>query len=192
MQKVLVFVIAFCLLPAKSIYAQADSTPIGKKISFRSINQVGIIKGESNYAFLFQTINGAVYKTWFAGVGIGLDDYYFTTFPVFLDIRKKLKNQRNSFFLFANAGISIPVKEETESFGVKTNYKKGTYYEGGIGYELPLSNKAAMLFSLGATRKKINMEETSAIMLLGTQYPHNITDHHYTLNSLSFKVGIGF
>ena len=63
-----------------------------KKIKFHSINNIGLLKGQVDDVLQLQTINGIKYKSFFGGVGIGLDNYYFKTIPLFVDLRKCFKS----------------------------------------------------------------------------------------------------
>ena len=40
---------------------------------FHSINNVGLLEGQTGSAFQLQSINGMQYQSWFAGIGLGLD-----------------------------------------------------------------------------------------------------------------------
>jgi hypothetical protein len=73
---------------------------------FHSINQLGLLEGQIGSAFQIQTINGAQYKSWFGGIGIGLDYYRFRSIPLFLDFRKDF-GKKISSFLFMQMGASI-------------------------------------------------------------------------------------
>ena len=68
------------------------------KPKFASINQFGIAWGASDDALQLQTVNGAVYKTFFTGLGIGLDYYWERTVPVFIDLRKDVLIKNESGF----------------------------------------------------------------------------------------------
>src|SRR5688572_9219460 len=75
--------------------------------SFSSINQIGGLYGSKGTYFQLQTINGIRYKTWFAGIGAGIDLYTRGGFPVFLDVRKDIFEKRSTPFLYADAGIHL-------------------------------------------------------------------------------------
>jgi hypothetical protein len=83
-----------------------------KRLKFSSINQVGILKGSSDQTYQFQTINGVKYQTWFAGVGVGLEEYYLKTIPLFVDVRKSLFLDKASPFVYANLGASFPIDKD--------------------------------------------------------------------------------
>src|SRR5579862_3368717 len=82
--------------------AQQKSLPA--KWQFNSINSVGLLEGETGSAFQLQTINGAQYKSWFAGMGLGLDFYRIRSIPLFADIRKEFGKGNNKLLVYADIG----------------------------------------------------------------------------------------
>ena len=52
-----------------------------EKKFFSSQISTGIVEGEQGTSFHIETINGLRYKTWFAGIGAGLDYYYYRFCP---------------------------------------------------------------------------------------------------------------
>ena len=75
---------------------QAVKTSTKCACGFQSLLQGGLLDGAAGPSWQLQTINGIYYKTWFAGIGVGLDYYTMRTIPLFLDLRKEY---------FANAGL---------------------------------------------------------------------------------------
>src|SRR5215467_547922 len=67
---------------------------------FRSINQVGLLEGTDGGAFQIQTINGVQFRTWFLGIGVGIDNYRLRSVPLFVDLRKEFKVGTNYFFIY--------------------------------------------------------------------------------------------
>src|SRR5215203_3590562 len=83
------------------------------KPAFTSINQVGIGWGGSGEGLQLQTINGLSYKTYSAGIGIGLDYYWARTIPLFIDLRKNIFSKKQTPFVYADLGLNMPwVKED--------------------------------------------------------------------------------
>src|SRR5687768_13281730 len=76
------------------------------KLKFRSHNYIGIIEGQKGTSFQLQSINGIEKRTWFAGIGTGLDYYYFRSIPLFLSLNKSLCECERSFFLSLDGGIN--------------------------------------------------------------------------------------
>src|ERR1700712_5956221 len=95
-----------CLLTGLVFFAHAQkksTTPW----NFHSINNIGLLEGQTGSSFQIQTVNGAQYKSWFAGIGLGLDYYRYRTVPLFLDLRKEFGKSSNRLFLYADMGVSF-------------------------------------------------------------------------------------
>jgi hypothetical protein len=177
--------------------AQTDSTAKPAKRScscaFSSINQVGVLKGEgwSSY-FLFQTINGISYKTWFAGIGVGGDFYPVDGIPVFFDIRKNILKKKNTPFVYADAGIHFADMNKEESLWMRTEYTNGFYYDVGAGYKIGFNKRSGILLSAGYSYKAVDQKEfTSAGCGI---YPcdESLSTYAWRLNRWSFKLGWQF
>jgi hypothetical protein len=163
---------------------------------FHSINNIGLIEGQKGSAFQLQTINGAQYKSWFAGVGIGLDYYRFRTIPLFADFRKEFGKTKNKFFVYADAGIDFYWKKDKDAkqFPVDDKFKNGFYCETGIGYKLKINQKIALLFSGGYSYKKITEEGGNYYFdpPIGPNSTYPVQKINYNLNRLVLKIGIEF
>jgi hypothetical protein len=191
------------ILIATNSFAQQKSTT--KPWQFHSINNIGLFEGQAGSTFQLQTINGAQYKSWFAGVGLGLDYYRFRTIPLFIDVRKEFGQTKNKLFVYADAGINFYWKrdKDVKQFSVDSKFNNGFYGEAGVGYKLKISHKLALLFSGGYSYKKIT-EEGSNYYYYPYYLPPGIfyTDPlpvsgnkskiNYNLNRLVIKAGIEF
>lgn len=156
------------------------------KLKFISINQVGVLSGESPTEFQAQTINGISYKDVSVGAGVGIDNYSKQTVPVFIDVRKKLFNKTGSF-VFGDAGYSIPVKNSFEEF--ETDRKGGIYYAIGVGYELPIDKKVSAIFDIGYSYKLFSRIIDSEPWRSSV---HSFSTYDYSLNRISVKAGLRF
>jgi len=183
-----------CLVAA----AQTDSTnrPAKKSCScsFSSINQLGLLRGEGGTFFQFQTINGIRYKTWFAGVGVGMDLYPTDGIHVFIDVRKELFDTRFTPFIYADGGIHIASINDNKTLGQHTKYSNGFYMDAGIGYKIGFRKRGGLLLSGGYSYKIV--EESTAYISNNACgiYPCNEYVNIYTwrLNRLSMKLGWQF
>lgn len=161
--------------------------------SFASILQGGILKGEQGSYGLLQTINGIRYKTWFAGVGAGLDFYTYKGIPVFIDVRKRLFNKLSSPFLYADGGVYLDhVNNESSQFETQ-RFKNGSYFDVGAGYTIGLSRKTVFVLGVGYSYKYIRMQQT----FKGCYgYPCNVAysenNYDWAQNRLSLKMGFMF
>lgn len=165
----------------------------GCSCSFSSINQIGDLYGSKGTYFQVQTINGIRYKTWFAGVGAGIDFYTRGGFPVFLDVRKDIFEKRSTPFLYADAGIHLvrDRKEEVSQWHQNT-YSNGFYGDAGIGYKLDVHGAGRLLVSAGYSYKNINRRyEYVSSCPTNRCYESYYTYKSY-LHRLSVKLGLQF
>jgi hypothetical protein len=128
----------------------------GCSCSFSSINQVGLLYGTKGGYYLLQTINGIRYKTWFAGIGVGVDPYFRTGYPVFVDFRKDLINKSATPFLYADVGVHI-VKDKNDLLNqwYEDVYRNGAYTDVGIGYKFSIFSKFQGVISAGYSYKNV-------------------------------------
>lgn len=170
-------------------------------ILFHSINQTGLLNGQQSSACQIQTINGFQYKSWFGGIGIGLDYYRFRGIPLFADIRKTFGHNKNKLFVYADGGIhfSWVTDKEKNNYGSPGQFSNGLYLDGGIGYQIRVNSKNAILLNLGYSYKKVK-ETVSAypyfyypmILVNISQNFSNTNTYNYHLNRISIKAGWEF
>jgi hypothetical protein len=146
-----------------------------------------------------QTINGANYKSWFAGVGLGLDFYRLRTIPLFADIRKEFGKGNNKVFVYSDIGINFSwVTDQQKTINVENDkFYNGFYGDWGLGYKVLMNRKNNLLLSLGYSYKK-TVETYDPFYGFGLytypgSQPENPTQKiNYSLNRLSIKVGWEF
>jgi hypothetical protein len=186
--------IVACMLVFCSANSFAQQKNIHSALQFHSINNIGLLEGESGSAFQLQTINGFQYKSWFGGFGLGLDFYKLRTIPLFIDLRKEFGKTSNKFFLFADAGINFYWEKDSDfkQFQMNDTFKNGIYGEAGAGYKLKLTRKFSVAFSGGYSYKKL-IEEGSYgfVNPFGPESPQP-GKINYNLNRLVLKAGIVF
>jgi hypothetical protein len=168
------------------------------KWQFHSLNNLGLLEGQTGSSFQLQSINGAQYQSWFAGIGVGLDYYRYRTIPLFLDIRKEFGKKAGKPFIYMDGGINFSWVTDSQKnvYGADDHFKNGFYTDLGAGYKINLGNRNALLISLGYSNKKLT--ETYS-----TYYPtyydfYGLTNNpsstkiNYSLNRLSIKLGWSF
>ena len=162
------------------------------KWNFHSINQGGLLEGENASAFHIQTINGMQYRTWFAGIGMGLDYYRFRSIPLFLDLRKSFRRDGNGFFLYADGGIHFLWPMDKQKISPQATYKNGFYSDIGLGFRFLLANRSSILFSAGYSYKRV--VEDNAVICDPWFGPCSaqIDRYAYDLNRLSIMIGFCF
>jgi hypothetical protein len=165
------------------------------KPSFTSLNQVGIAWGATDDALQLQTINGVSYKTYSAGIGIGLDYYWERTVPLFIDLRKNIFSKKANTVCLCRLGISIPwVKTDKENTWSKSDYDNGSYVDIGIGYKVPINKKLFANLSFGYSQKKLHEKRVNEMMIFDFRYGGNNAeeDYDYTFRRFSLKAGLSF
>jgi hypothetical protein len=166
------------------------------KINFSSQNYAGLLEGENGSKFQLQTINGFKYKTWFAGIGTGIDWYYRRTIPLFASLNKDfLKTGKRNFYLSADGGINFPWKNDMYSIEGGYNIEKlnpGFYWAAGFGYKTGIGkNGDALLMQIGYSYKHFSETVKSRYIVYDSEaYP--IERFDYYLKRLSLKLGWSF
>jgi hypothetical protein len=168
------------------------------KIIFSSQNYAGLLEGENGSKFQLQTINGFKYKTWFAGIGTGIDWYYQRSIPLFASLNKGiLKNGDRNFYLSADGGINFPWKNNTYYYGWGDENGKlsaGLYWSAGFGYRIGIGKHTdAILMHIGYSYKHL-LEKTTTYVYPCLVYPCPEAPARYDLDlrRLSLKLGWNF
>lgn len=196
MMKAVIFYLILCLWVHQST-AQTESKPAqqGKKCScgFQSIIQGGLIEGNAGPSWNIQTVNGVHYKTWFAGVGVGLDYYLMRTIPLFIDVRKDIFKKSRTPFLYADAGIHFDwLKSSEKPFWGSSDYNRGLYYDLGGGYKITLKSANALFISAGYSLKRLSEERTTFPQCIQAPCNPSKEYYNYDFKRLSLKVGWQF
>ena len=196
MYKIFVFAIIISLT-SFPLHAQEKQTDPGKRNScncgFQSVFQAGMLEGATGLSWNIQTINGVHYKSWFAGLGVGLDHYSMRTIPLFIDVRKELFKTSRTPFLYADGGIQFDWLKTKEKPGWGSgDYNHGLYYDIGGGYKIGFGKRDALLVSAGYTLKKLREERTSLIQCVAPPCNPSTEYYSYTFSRLTFKVGWQF
>lgn len=188
------YIVACLLLVSLQTSAQQkDSTQAKKKFAYHSILLGGVLEGASNSSLQLQSINGVQYKTWFGGIGIGIDHYHIRTLPLFASIRKDILNKASSPFIYADLGTQIiwPRNKETWQYS-NQDFNAGVYYNAGAGYKLSVIKKHAMLLSAGYSLKKFSYGSSYPYPCLAEPCPEYKNTTEYILRRLSFQLGFMF
>lgn len=147
-----------CASMIKNGMAQGEK--LSHRLSFHSINNIGLLNGTSGHAFQMETINGMQYGKWFGGLGIGIDEYRFRTIPLFIDLRKEMGKSIHRWFLFADAGLSVYWKKDSDvrTFPKDSQVKNGFSAAAGAGYSIKLNRQLNLLLSGGYSYKAMDEE----------------------------------
>ncbi len=173
-----------------------------KKITFSSQNYIGLLEGEHGSKFQLQTINGIKYRTWFAGLGTGLDWYYRRSIPAFLSLNKDFfKTGNRNFYISADGGVNFPWKEDKNynEWGYPIEKPSpGAYWGAGLGYKIGIGKKNdALLIQVGYSYKHVsekvrNIYYYTFPIVPASQMPQFTNRFDYHLRRLSLKIGWNF
>ena len=174
--------------------AQSQESISTSKAYFHSINQVGLLEGERGSAFQIQTINGVQYKSWYAGIGLGIDYYQIRGIPLFLDIRKEFVKRK--VFVYADGGVHYPWPTDNQNMmpiSLTTgNFENGLYADVGMGYQFVFTRHNSLVLSLGYSYKKVTQKTSTTICPFNGPCYVNKQEINYDLNRLSIKIGFAF
>ncbi len=184
MKKLIVLFLFFTAL-------QAAGQPGGYR--FQSRLQAGLLEGERGSAFSLQTIHGLQKKTWFAGIGAGVDYYHTRSLPVFLNLRKAFVNSEKTPFVYASGGYHfLWMREQDKQFYI-TESKGGLYFDAGVGYQLPVMKKSALYFTAGYSQKNFSQKGNDEVWIAIWPWPMpQIRTYEYELRRLSVQMGLRF
>ena len=189
MKRIIFFAFFVCL----SGMVSAQQKTITGHWQFHSINNVGLLEGQTGSAFQLQSINGMQYKSWYAGIGLGLDFYRYRTIPLFLDIRKEFGSGSNKFFAYADGGVNFVWLTDNEKTAYVTDdhFNTGFYTDLGLGYKIGVGRTNHLLLSIGYSLKKLKETyQTYSYLPPDNALQKQYVD--YSLNRLSLKIGWEF
>ncbi len=176
------------LLFAIIFFAEAQ-----KPFTFSSQNYLGLLEGEDGSALNLQTINGIKYKSWFTGIGTGLDYYRFRSIPLFLSVNKDFQLKSVLFYLNADGGLSIPWVKDFNNGWNNPDFKMGLYAATGIGYKIHINQqKQAVLLNAGYSFKRLTAETEVIFPCFNPPCPVDIEKTKYNLNRVLVKAGFEF
>jgi len=186
---ILIIIVAFLFLQK----TDAQQLSVSSKWKFHSLNQVGLLQGDSKGAFHLQSVNGFEKNNWFAGIGTGLDYYRYTSIPLFAEVIKYFGKPGNQFFVFGDAGTHFVWQKTDNSVYSTEKYYPGFYGAGGIGYKAVFKNGMGFLLSAGYSYKRVYRQEKYETIcpFYGPCYVQT-NDYRYDLNRLLIQIGLMF
>ena len=165
-----------------------------EKKFFSSQISTGIVEGAQGTSFHIETINGLRYKTWFGGIGAGLDYYYFRSIPVYLSATKYLSARNHSFFIQGDAGVNFAWDEEGGDVWneVSKEFKPGLCWNGMFGFATGLDRKNSFSFGLGYSYKSLKEIKEMAVMCFNPPCANTFETYQYNLKRLTLRLGWQF
>ncbi|MEO6134831.1 MAG: hypothetical protein ABIP35_06740 [Ginsengibacter sp.] len=164
------------------------------KPRFSSINSIGFAAGESSPGLVLETVNGIKFSNWFAGIGIGMDDYRYKSIPLFLEGRMFFGEDKKGF-IYGDLGYNFTGKNKpgNEIFNYDSyHFSGGSYLALGVGFNLPLYKKSTVQFSVGYSYKK--MSDKIGVHICPFVGPCNIdySRYEFGFGRLILKAGVAF
>ena len=187
--------IVFFLCMLMSCGGAAQRNLLKVKPVFYSANQVGLLEGDAGSAFMVQTVNGVAYKSWAAGVGIGLDKYRDRSIPLFLQVKKSVFEKKLPLFLYADIGINMLWRTKDErgwQSWQNRNDNVGLYFDGGAQYQWAITQRQAILFSVGYSEKQYSSETYVPAPCINGPCPEQHNTWHFTYRRIAIKAGWKF
>ena len=179
----------FFLITAISLQLAAGAQ---SKFRFGNSTQIGLLSGSFKVADQLQTINGISYKTFFVGAGVGIDNYYFKTIPLFADVRKNIFEKKQTPFVYVDAGTNFPWKKGEATTWQNTTYRAGLYYDFGIGYKWTIVKQICINASFGFSEKRYTSREEYHYYPSADPVRPPTDRYNYTLQRFSMKLGLSF
>ncbi len=169
----------------------AQQKTVNKKLQFSSRNYAGILEGEAGTSFQIQTINGLRYKTWFAGIGTGLDYYYERSIPLFLSVSKSLPGTRVPLYVNGDIGINFPWNKDNVYYvWYPGTWSPSLYWSGGLAYKFGSKRSSqGFLLNIGYSYKHLIQETQMEYPCFNPPCPVEKERYDYRLKRLSVKLG---
>lgn len=176
-------------LPGIAI-CQQNKKPV-EKVSV--LSSIGIIGGETGVKPVFQLISGISNSKYFAGLGLGYDNYRFRSLPLFADLRINF-GKKQFAFAYGDLGYNFQVhlKAIDDEFKSTNLYYGGAYVDVGLGYRHRLNQKNSFLFSLGYNRKDIKNKVGYTYPCFNPPCPEDISYYKYSMGRVVTKLSWEF
>lgn len=167
---------------------------IDKKIKcftkFRSVNSISILHGSTTTSVSYISVNGFQNKKLFAGIGTGVDYYFHTSVPLFLEGRYNLTNRKNKIQLTADGGLNFALAKQNNKYESKTgNYKAGIFLGAGLDYEIPVHHNAMILGFALSNKHIIQMVENNTWNPVLNRIENVPVKYDYQLKRIAIKLG---
>jgi hypothetical protein len=174
--------------------AQADSVAEKQlqRFVFQSVAQGGMLEGEKGTSLQLQWINGFQHKTWFGGIGVGLDYYFQRSIPLFAHVKRDV-SKRVPLFVYGDLGMHFAwVKKDVENDWYNSEFKNGLFYEAGLGYRARVNTRNAIVFSAGYSEKAMAELRKEPYIWGPPGMPQRTNRFDYRLRRISIKAGFKF
>ncbi len=169
----------------------------GSKAKFVSINQLAVTLGDRNIGAggpgIFST-NGIETDKWFAGLGLGYNNYALHSYPLYLQAERKFSQLKYGFFAYANSGLNVVLQKDqvpaiiTVTSNSRYKFETGYWGEMGIGHRFYIFKNLQMQAAVGYNYHTFKTTETLHPQIQGQP----ITTRRYTekINALLLRFGV--
>jgi hypothetical protein len=186
MRKKLIFILMISFAMTFSVTAQK------KKVRFQSINEFGMVGGESQVNSAFQTINGIRFTNLFTGIGIGIDNYRYKTLPLFIEERWYFGDEKKAF-IYGDIGYNFAMKNKPDKDLISYplyHFSGGIYTDAGIGFQTKVTKQSSLLFSLGHSYKEL--QATTSLAPSCVNCSANSYVYKFSYGRMMLKAGFVF
>ena len=150
--------------------------------------------GQKGASALYETVNGISFKNWFTGMGIGIDNYSYNSYPVFFDIRGFFGGH-NQWFGYGDLGYNFNAKNKPGKeiyYYNSYDFTGGIYSDVGLGYRFRFIQKSFFTFSGGFTYKEITNKVGIVDPCLVAPCPVDYSNYKYGNGRVVLKAGVDF
>lgn len=189
MLKKIISGIALVVMLHPAVQGQDKSSK--KSIRFGSLTYAGIHEGEAGTGFQLQMINGIRYKTWFAGIGTGIDYYFERSVPLFFSVTKFFPAMKAPLFINGDIGMNFPWNPDNVYYTWSPGkLSSSLYWAGGAGYKFSFRKSPNnLLLNVGYSFKHLIQFNQVTFPCLIQPCPTGKERYDYRLNRLSVKLG---
>ncbi|TAD84090.1 MAG: hypothetical protein EAY75_13730 [Bacteroidetes bacterium] len=181
-------------------YSTLAQSATKAKWKYANLTSLGLQTGSSDINYSAQTIHGLRKGNRFAGIGIGLDAYGVSGFPVVVHGQQAFGQKRSRPFVYGQAGAQLPWHQGmwNTKLGRMNAYQieTGALAEFGAGYSFRTHKKMQIQVSLGYSYKNSWVGEASYPMFLSIfPPPEGIVEYQryfYQFQRIALKVGVAF
>ncbi len=175
------------------VFACIFSAVAQNKPVFRSQLDVGISAGDKETGLNLSAVNGFRMAGWYAGLGVGLDQYRYRTVPLFLSVQKNFSKKPSSVYYFLDGGTNFFWDHIDNNSWLERSFDPGWYTATGLGYRLGWKGRReALLLNAGYAFKRIRENRSQTVPCLVPPCPQSNDRYQYDLNTWIFRMGLEF
>ncbi len=168
--------------------------------------ELGYISGNYEPSADIRLQGGLQKNGWLLGLGMGVDYYRFTSFPLYVQGRKMIGKRKGKPFILASMGANIPSaninKQQNPQIDflssfrapdvVPNEYDMGIYAEAGAGYAFLNKKGRGLLLSLSYTQKRIKETGTNYYYMTQGMGGPSEEVNVYIMNRAAVRIGYLF